>query len=307
MSSEINNNIIKALYKFLLIYYNNDKILADSIVSSFLDLRTITDNENISPDIFFNILGYMQKISNDQLICFNAGRHFMKNELVQYYSIFRFDFSIKKKYQELPDIVESVFPFISISSELLKTGHLELIIQEKDKNLNTNIYFYNFLQGIVSAVPELWDFPFANTVIKTFPFHIEKIFQDLDILFQKKDTEYYLYDKKIAYDKETTGGNNGKIIQIITDDVFLKDIFLNKKTILNSNVVAISATWNTSSLVSGIFNIFFSFAGIAAGIILYFLKIVPPVVLLTLFILYYMLLFLIKSRINFITERNPVF
>ncbi|MBN2401361.1 MAG: GAF domain-containing protein [Spirochaetes bacterium] len=297
----IDKSVIIELYKFIISYYH-DKILADSIISNFLDPDSMSEIEGIDPIVFFNILAYMQKISGDQLVCFNAGRHFAKNGLFRYYSISGIRFSLKRCYKSIHRVLGSLFPFISVLPDSIGSTSINLSIRQKDTHASeANLYFYEYIKGIISSLPEIWGLPFAHTAVASYPFDLEKALRDNDIIYQKKDDGYYFYDGIIAEEKpaencEKEGGL--KQIQVIARDIFLKDIFLKKHTVFKSDRAEISASWENVSTAVRTCGIVSGIGGLAVFIFLYLQNYFPQAVLLSSFAAYCLFLVLIKNSLK---------
>jgi signal transduction histidine kinase len=299
----INIYVIKELYKFINEYYK-DKTLADFIISNFADRELILESENISSEIFFKILSYMQKISGDQLICFNAGRHFAKNYLFRQSAISGIAFSSRRRYRKIPKILESEFYFISVTKKSSGPRSITLTIKERDENSKTNIYFYEYLKGIISSLPEISGLPFADVKIISYQFHLEDILKDLDIIYQKKDDGYYIFDSRIGVEKPAPSAgaaakeNNSKTIQTIAEEIYLRDIYLRKNTVLNADSVELTAAWKNISLLAVVAGIIITAAGIGLFSLLYLRELLPIPLWVSSIIIYSLFFLLLKAKLK---------
>jgi len=77
---------------------------------------------------------------------------------------------------------------------------------------------------------------------RSYSFNIEEMLDILDVPFKKENGAYLIYDKVIALEREPNKA--GGSVQVVPDDLYLKDIFLSKNTTLNSTCLQLRVKWD---------------------------------------------------------------
>ncbi|MBN2039032.1 MAG: GAF domain-containing protein [Spirochaetes bacterium] len=236
----INTDILNELYNFIEYYYN-DLTLADYFFHIFSIKKEQISSANVACEKFNRILYYFQKMSGDQLFCYNAGRYYTQTKLFRNMTIPGIRFRLSGTITRSGEILKELFPYLKF--EIKKTGKtsLALSIRSENKAGNPNYFFTEYIKGMLSQLPKKWNLPLAHVTVKSYPFNLEEIFGDVDVPFRKKESSYFLYDKEIAADLENI--SDSKTEQIMKNNIFIKDIFIKKNTILNSKFLTLNIKW----------------------------------------------------------------
>ncbi|MCP4762786.1 MAG: GAF domain-containing sensor histidine kinase [archaeon] len=150
--------------------------------------------------------------------------------------------------KRIDQILQDVFSVFEITVDSQNRGSLSLSISFPDKSIKPDYFFIEYLKGIISAIPEKWDLPSSNIKIISYPFSIEELFNKMDILYRKVDSKYLISDEIIAKEEQITTEDNNKpksSLQIITKDLYISDIFIKQKTVLNSSFLILKIKWKS--------------------------------------------------------------
>lgn len=300
---EINNIIPVELYRFISQYY--DPATADYVMGVMGLQKADLAGIDLSYETFCNILQYLHKMSGDKQICYNAGRFFQKNRLFSNLTIPSVRFSLKVAFYKIADILKEFFPGLNFSIRFIHTKSFILEVDTNNPPGTRDYFFSEFLRGIISSLPNYWNIPSAEVKVQSYSFSIEEILDLLDLPYKKEHNTYSIYDQVVALEKETQGKGDGKnlestTIQVVPDDLYIKDIFIRKNTILNSASLSMRVRWEYINLKK----LFIPPGLFLVGLILFFYflaqKTFPEPLLISFFLLYGTVLALIytlfKSR-----------
>jgi len=242
----IHSQIIVELYDFLSDYYR-DSTIAGYVMDSFGIEEGELQKSQVTYEVFKRVLQYIHKMSGDRQICFNAGRFFVKNRLFRSISISGLRFSLRKTYYTIDKILYDFFPGLRFIIDIKGKFSFLLKVDTDILSAQPDYFFSEYLKGIISSIPNYWDMPSARSKIVSYPFSIEEILNDLDVPFRKQDSRYIIYDNEVAFEREFSDGNIGdddtQTVQFIPDDLYIKDIFINRKTVLKSTSLSIQVKW----------------------------------------------------------------
>lgn len=260
----INPDILKELYSFISRYYN-DPTLADYILNIFSINKDNIAGSNVPYEKFYRILHYIQKMSGDQLFCFNAGRDYSSTRLLGKINISG-TFSPARTIKKIDKILIDIFPVFEISAKAKSISSLNLLIRSNDISAKPNFFFAEYLKGIISQIPKNWNLPLAAVNAESYSFGMDEILKESDIPYKKIDSVYFIYDNEVA--KEGTYSDNGasELIVLVTDDLFIKDIFIKKNTRLNSKYLSLKIKWHNYKFLKRFIFSLFALAGTAAYI-----------------------------------------
>ncbi len=297
--NNVKNSVIEELNRFISAYYN-DKSIADYI----FDIFSIKSGGNIIDEVsyqkFFKVLNYLQRMSGDHNICFNAGRYFAANRLFSESRITGIRFSVNRAFKNLHKVLAEIFPACDFSLDFKGRNRLELTAARTDSNVTPDFFFSEFVRGIISYIPNYWELPSADVVVDSYPFKLEQLFSDIDFLYQKKDSGFFAFDKKIAEERHVSDPSvkpsEGDFLQRTTRDIYIKYISVKSGIILNSSELKMNIRWVSRKLIVKTLFFLSLSAGAGALALSFHLKIpVIPEVLGSLFIAYSALVMLIFS------------
>ncbi len=239
--SKINKDVLNELYNFIMDYYN-DAALADYVMNIFSIEKINFIKSDVSYDTFYKILHYLQKMSGDEQICYKAGR-FLSRKLMKSITIPGIRFSVRNTFKKLDRILADAFSGFDVSIDKLNKNSLTLSISFSGESSQPNYYFMEYFRGIISAIPERWNLPSSNVSIGSYPFSFEELFNDIDIPYRKEGSSYFISDNKVAEDENNTKESE-KSLQVITNDLYIRDIFLKQRTVLNASLIILTIKWD---------------------------------------------------------------
>jgi len=286
----INPDVLKELYSFISRYYN-DATLADYILNIFSINKDNIPGANVPYEKLYRILHYIQKMSGDQLFCFNAGRDYSSTRLLGNINIAG-AFSPAKTIKKIDKILKDIFPVFEISIKSKGNSSLYLLIRSNDKSIKPNFFFAEYIKGIISQIPKHWNLPLAAVNAEAYSFGVDEILKESDIPYKKVESSYLIYDNEIAREEIYSDNGSSEIIELVTDDLFIKDIFIKKNTKLNSKYLSLKIKWHNFKFLKRFIFFLSSLAGIAAYIFLiyfynynYFQQITGIIIIYELFII----------------------
>lgn len=258
----INNILVEQIYEYLIIRYENNQF-ADYIFSSLsIDIHNKISLE-ISYNDFFNLLYYLNHISEDNQICYETGVYFAKTKL---YANIKSPFiknSSEKTFKKMDVLLKNFFSEINVTNNYIKDEHLDLKIFFSNKAITPNYYFYEFIKGIISAIPERWNLPRTKIKVKSYPIDLNKLLNDIDIVFKNENNKIFIGEKIVAEEKD-------KKIQKVTSDLYIRDIYIPRKVKMNTDSFKISIKWKSFTKKQFLFKLFLDFMGIAIFIFLFY-------------------------------------
>ena len=297
----VNSIIVSEIYQFISQYYSNIT-LADYVMDNFSIDKSNIFGHDVSYEKFFKILQYLQKMSGDQSICYQAGKHFSKNRLFHSFTTPGIRFSLKRTFGSIDKIFKEIFPGLQFSIESGNRRSIVLSIYTEDSSIIPDYFFSEYLRGIISAMPNRWGLPAAKVTIESYPFSIEEVLNHIDIPYQKKDSQYLVYGEEIAEEEPLTaeGRQNsaGRTIQIINDNLYIRDIFIKKDTVLNALSLQLMAQWKNIKYFRRILYSILFLLGIPLLAIALMREIYPPSLLVSLFLIYEMLVLLMNNTLK---------
>ena len=300
-SIRIDNFVIVELYRFMSEYYNPE--IADYVLGmTGIDKQLLLSFE-LTYELFCKILQYIHRMSKDKDICYKAGRFFEKNRLFSGIKISGVRFSLKRTYKKIDKILNSYFPDINFSISRMYKNNFVIEVESAEKSTNFDYFFSEYLRGVLSSIPNHWDIPSANVKIQTYPFGIEDMLGLIDVPCIKKYDTYLIYDKVIAIEKEVPGNPDDltldlNTIQVVPDDLFIKDIFIRKNTILNSDKLKIRVKWENVKVKKGFVFFLFILLGIGGAIYSFLQNPFPLRLLITAFLCYEAVVLLVFSALK---------
>ncbi|MDY6969945.1 MAG: GAF domain-containing protein, partial [Spirochaetota bacterium] len=297
----INTVIISELYNFLFEYYD-DITLADYIIDIFSIEKTDVVQSYVAYEKFFRILHYLQSMSGDPQICFKAGVYFSEKSLLKGILIPGIRFSLKKTFRQIDDIIKNIFPDLQTSIESLDSSSLILSIHSSDISIKPSFYFTEYIKGMISIIPDHWSLPLANVEVLAYPFSIEDILGNIDVPYQKKESIFIIYDTEIAEEKllddDQSDDNSERKFEILKDDLFVKDIFITKKTLLNSASLKLRVNWSNTNSKKIIPFVVLSFLGIPVLTFIILKGILSIMTALSFFLYYETFIFIVYYILN---------
>jgi signal transduction histidine kinase len=290
----VNTSVLNNLYHFIAHYYNDTR-LADYIFNVFSISKDNIPNIELPYDKFYRILHYIQKMSGEQLLCFNAGRYYSETRLLKTLSIPGIRFSLKKTIGKIDKILKNIFPAFEVSIKSKSKNSLNLLLRSDGNETKSNYFFIEYIKGIISQIPKNWDLPLAEVKIESYPFGLDEILKEIDIPYKKDEVQYFIGDQIIAREEKNTENNSPGPIQVIRNDLFIKDLFITKGIKLNSNHLSLKLKWHNFSIFN---QLIYNLLSIAA-VPIYILALIHYTYLFQIitgsFLLYELLIILIRS------------
>ncbi len=284
----INPVILNELYYFISDHYN-DPALADYILNIFSIEREDFIKKDITYKEFSNILHYMQRISDQYDICYRAGRYFSEKKIFGISAIVGLKHSVNKTYGEIDRILMEFFPALKMTIEPAGRNSIKLSFFCNSDEININYYLSEYLKGIVAAVPLRRSLPPAEVTVIAYGNSIEDIFNDTGVEYRKEEREYFILDRVVAEEVLDTSGNN---IQILKDDLYIRDVYIKKGVLLNSGSLTFKIDWAGIDCSSKLVFILSAIMGIPFLLLGYNNKLADNELLLCLFVLYETLIML---------------
>jgi signal transduction histidine kinase len=247
-NSFVNTNVLTNLYHFIAHYYDDAK-LADYILNAFSIDKENIQNLEMPYDKFYRILHYIQKMSGEQLFCFDAGRYFSETRLLKTLSIPGIRFSLKGTIGKIDKILKNIFPAFDLSVKSKSKNSLNLLLSSNGNAIKPNYFFIEYIKGIISQIPKKWDLPLAEVKVESYPFSLDEILKDVDIPYKKDNSHFFIYDQEIAKEEKNSDSDPTGPAQIIKNDLFIKDLFIQKGIKLNSGNLSLKLKWHNFSIL----------------------------------------------------------
>jgi signal transduction histidine kinase len=297
-AKSVNSIIVSEIYHFISQYYSNIT-LADYVMDIFSIDKSNIIGHDTSYEKFFNILQYLQKMSGDQSICYHAGKHFSKHRLFHTFTTPGIRFSLQRTFGNIDKIFGEIFPGLQFTIKSGNRRSIILSIYSADSSIKPDYFFSEYLRGIISAMPNRWGLPTAKVTIQSYPFSIEEILNHIDIPYQKKDSRYFIYGDEIAEEESLATKGKQKnaqgTLQIVRDNLYIKDIFIKKNTVLNALSLQVMAQWKNIKFFRRVINIILFVLGIPLLAIAHIKELYQPPLLISLFLLYEVLVLMINN------------
>ncbi len=299
MKTYIKPVVITALYDFIRDYYN-DSVYPEYILSLFSKEDFSSYQYRITLESFMKMIQYMQKMSNDHLLAYHAGLYFAKHQLVQYFTTIGIRYSVTQSYYRINSVLQKLFPELRFTILKKNKKSLLLEIHTDESEFSPDYTFIEYIKGIVSGLPFHWDLPMAKTTVKEYPFSITSLLKDNSLIYQKNDTAILLNEKKIAVIKKNSQKKELQF-EVTTEELYLKDIFIDKNTLLNTNKACFSIEWTNHKMFTRSLFLTCIFAGFPMAIFAHIYAATSPftiVVLLCIFELLMLILYLLHALSN---------
>ena len=243
----INTDVLKNLYAFIADYYS-DPALASYIFNAFSIDKDNIPSAEVPYEKFYKILHYLQKMSGDQQICFNAGRYYSEARILKNISAPGLRFSVKNTFWKTDILLARIFPAFEISIKEKNANSINLLLCSDGKTAKPNYFFTEYIRGIIAQIPKNWNLPLTDVKIDSYSFSLEEVLNDIDIPFRKNESSYFIYDQEIAKE-ERSAEDPHEAVQIIKSELYIKDVFIPRHVKLNSKHISLTIKWHNSNIL----------------------------------------------------------